>query len=418
VLVIFCEDSSIGTIGEIVKEEEVNTLFRITDKKESVFISGQGKDRLHCRQIKFISNNKSDNSKKTYIIQKERILKKEVVYSVRGVLFESSYLEHVNFLRYTRLEKREENRHISEIFDNLDINIDSKSFLKAFIFGIKDDLSDDYKNIFIQSGTMHLFAVSGLHIGCLYVALMWLFKLFGNKQNFSMIVTLFLLVGYLYLVNFSVSSTRAYLMLCVWVISKLLGLKVINISVISIAGLFLLLHDTDTFQDIGFIISITVVFTIVWCLSTKDHHTSRKNGILNWILKLIQVNYSAFWGSFLILAKCFSLIVPVSLLSNLLILPFISIIMPISILSVFILSFIDLKLLVYLLDFIVLIIINTCKYFSELSWSYFNWHNSHSVNFSEFYIFITFLILSYKTNRSLFSCFSMLPTMVFALLIF
>jgi hypothetical protein len=101
-----------------------------------------------------------------------------------------------------------------------------------------------------------------------------------------------------------------------------------------------------------------------------------------------------------------------------LILPFISIIMPISILSVFILSFIDLKLLVYLLDFIVLIIINTCKYFSELSWSYFNWHNSHSVNFSEFYIFITFLILSYKTNRSLFSRFSMLPTMVFALLIF
>ena len=415
---IFYEDSSIRIIGEVVKEEEVNTLFKITDKKESVFISGQGKNKLRCRQIKFISNNKNDKYRKTYIIQSDRILKKEVVYSVRGVLFESSYSKHINFLRYTRLEKFEENRHISEIFANLDINIDSKSFLKAFIFGIKDDLSDDYKNMFIRSGTMHLFAVSGLHIGCLYVALMWLFRLFGNKQNYSMIITLFLLVGYLYLVNFSVSSTRAYLMLCVWVVSRLLGLKVINISVISIAGLFLLLHDTDTFQDIGFIISITVVFTIVWCLSTKDHHTSRKNGILNWVLKLIQVNYSAFCGSFLVLAKCFSLIVPVSLLSNLLILPLISIIMPISILSVFILSFINLKLLVYFLDFIVLIIIEMCKYFSDFSWSYFNWHNSHSVNFSEFYIFITFLILSYKTNRSLFFRFSMLPAVIFTLLIF
>ena len=414
---IFYEDSSIRIIGEVVKEEEVNTLFKITDKKESVFISGQGKNKLRCRQIKFISNNKNDKYRKTYIIQSDRILKKEVVYSVRGVLFESSYSKHINFLRYTRLEKFEENRHISEIFANLDINIDSKSFLKAFIFGIKDDLSDDYKNMFIRSGTMHLFAVSGLHIGCLYVALMWLFRLFGNKQNYSMIITLFLLVGYLYLVNFSVSSTRAYLMLCVWVVSKLLGLKVMNISVISIAGL-LLLHDTDTFKDIGFIISITVVFTIVWCLSTKDYHTSRKNGILNWILKLIQVNYSAFCGSFLVLAKCFSLIVPASLLSNLLILPLISIIMPISILSVFILSFINLKLLVYLLDFIVLIIIEMCKYFSELSWSYFNWYNSHSVNFSEFYIFITFLILSYKTNRSLFFRFSMLPAVIFTLLIF
>ena len=414
---IFYEDSSIRIIGEVVKEEEVNTLFKITDKKESVFISGQGKNKLRCRQIKFISNNKNDKYRKTYIIQSDRILKKEVVYSVRGVLFESSYSKHINFLRYTRLEKFEENRHISEIFANLDINIDSKSFLKAFIFGIKDDLSDDYKNMFIRSGTMHLFAVSGLHIGCLYVALMWLFRLFGNKQNYSMIITLFLLVGYLYLVNFSVSSTRAYLMLCVWVVSKLLGLKVMNISVISIAGL-LLLHDTDTFKDIGFIISITVVFTIVWCLSTKDHHTSMKNGILNWVLKLIQVNYSAFCGSFLVLAKCFSLIVPASLLSNLLILPLISIIMPISILSVFILSFINLKLLVYFLDFIVLIIIEMCKYFSDFSWSYFNWHNSHSVNFSEFYIFITFLILSYKTNRSLFFRFSMLPAVIFTLLIF
>jgi len=260
--------------------------------------------------------------------------------------------------------------------------------------------------------------VSGLHIGCLYVSFVWLFKILGGKQFFSMIITLIILLGYLYLVNFSVSSTRAYTMLCVWVISKLLGIRVINISVISIAGIGLLLFDTNAILDIGFLLSITVVLSIIWAVDGRKHQSSKINKVSTWFFKLLQVNYSAFWGSFLILAKCFGLIVPVSLLSNLLILPFVSIIMPISIFSVIVLNLVNSTVLVSVLDYLVYMIIQLCLFFSEFSWSYFNWLVVYPVNFIDFYIYIIFLTLSYRTTESFLLRSIMLPAVAIFLLVF
>ncbi|MEC8243848.1 MAG: ComEC/Rec2 family competence protein [Verrucomicrobiota bacterium] len=286
------------------------------------------------------------------------------------------------------------------------------------MFGNKDDLEERHVNIFIHSGTMHLFAVSGLHIGCLYVAFVWLFKILGSKQGFAMIITLIILFGYLYLVNFSVSSTRAYTMLCAWVISKLLGLRVINMSVISIAGICLLLYDTDAFLDIGFLMSITVVFTILWSVDGRKYQSHKSKNVFTWFFKLLQVNYSAFWGSFLILAKCFGLIVPVSLLSNLLILPFVSIIMPISIFSVIVLNLVNSTVLVCILDYLVYLIIQLCLFFSEFSWAYFSWQVVYPINFIDFYIYIIFLMLSYGTTKNFFLRSMMLPVIAVFLLVF
>jgi competence protein ComEC len=286
------------------------------------------------------------------------------------------------------------------------------------MFGNKDDLEERHVNTFVHSGTMHLFAVSGLHIGCLYAAFIWLFKILGTKQGFSMIVTLIILLGYLYLVNFSVSSTRAYTMLCVWVISKLLGLRIINISVISIAGIGLLLYDTDAFLDIGFLLSITVVLTIIWSVGGRKYQSPKSKKVFTWFFKLLQVNYSAFWGSFLILAKCFGLIVPVSLLSNLFILPFVSIIMPISIFSVITLNFVNSTVLVSILDYLVYMIIQLCLFFSEFSWAYFNWQVVYPINFIDFYIYIIFLMLSYGRIKSFLSRSIVLPAVAVFLLVF
>ena len=172
---------------------------------------------------------------------------------------------------------------------------------------------------------------------------------------------MFILLGYLYLVNFSVSSTRAYLMLCIWVVSKLLGVKVNNFHVVAMAGLIMLLYNAGTFLDIGFILSIGVVLSIVWYLESMKEITLKRNRIVVLLVNVIKVNYSAFWGSFLVLAKCFGLIVPGSLLSNLLIIPLVSIMMPLSILSLLVLNLVDFSLLVYSLDFFILSLIKILK---------------------------------------------------------
>ena len=105
------------------------------------------------------------------------------------------------------------NKHSDIFFYNLKINSSNQAFLKAFVFGDKSELTREQKNIFRNSGTMHLFAVSGLHVGCLYFAIYFLFKCLNIKYNYRIVCTMLVLYGYLYLVDFSVSSTRAYIML-------------------------------------------------------------------------------------------------------------------------------------------------------------------------------------------------------------
>jgi competence protein ComEC len=394
-------------------------VIQLGSTKRELIIEENKQEKLVCKPIKFLSPSEKHKPKKTYLILDEHFINNYDILAIKGVLYETSEFDKVNFLKSSNLKPVNPGKRYSTLFFNdLKINTVTKSFLKAFMFGNKDDLEERHVNTFIHSGTMHLFAVSGLHIGCLYAAFVWLFKILGGKQSFSMIITLIILSGYLFLVNFSVSSTRAYTMLCVWVISKLLGLRVINISVVSIAGIGLLLYDTDAFLDIGFLLSITVVLTIIWNVDGKKYQSPKSKKVFTWFFKLLQVNYSAFWGSSLILAKCFGLIVPVSLLSNLFILPFVSIIMPISIFSVIALNLVNSIVLVSILDYLVFLIIQLCQFFSKFSWAYFNWEVDYPINFINFYIYIIFLMLSYRTTKSFLLRSIILPAVTVFLLVF
>ena len=416
---IFYNNEPITHSGKIVKQEEIFSVIQIGSTKRELIIAGNKQEKHVCKPIKFISPSEKREQKRTYLILDDHFINNDEIVAIKGVLYATSEFDNVNFLRSSHLKPvNPRERYSSLFFNDLKINTATKSFLKAFMFGNKDDLEERHVNTFVHSGTMHLFAVSRLHIGCLYATFVWLFKILGSKQGFSMIVTLIILLGYLYLVNFSVSSTRAYTMLCVWVISKLLGLRIINISVISIAGIGLLLYDTDAFLDIGFLLSITVVLTIIWSVGGRKYQSPKSKKVFTWFFKLLQVNYSAFWGSFLILAKCFGLIVPVSLLSNLFILPFVSIIMPISIFSVITLNFVNSTVLVSILDYLVYMIIQLCLFFSEFSWAYFNWQVVYPINFIDFYIYIIFLMLSYGRIKSFLSRSIVLPAVAVFLLVF
>ena len=405
--------------GDIDKKEEIFSLVQLTNTKRGLIIAGNKKEKLVCKPIKIISPNVKYEQKKAYLILDNHFVNTYDSLLVKGVLHTTSESERPNFLKPIDLKPIKSKKISSTLFFNkLKIKPITKSFLKAFMFGDKNDLKKDHINIFVHSGTMHLFAVSGLHIGCLYIAFVWLFKIVGFKQNVSLIITLMILLGYLYLVNFSISSTRAYIMLCIWIVSKLLGVKVINICVISTAGVCLILYDTESFGDIGYLLSITVVLTIIWSVEAKKNQDLKSHKIYTWIIKLFQVNYSAFWGSFLILAKCFGIIVPVSLLSNLFLLPIVSIIMPISIFSIIVLNLVNSTVLATILDYLVIIIIQLCLFFSEFTWSYYKWQVIYPINFSDFYIFIILLLISYRRSKSFLICLIVLPTVVVFLLIF
>ena len=46
---------------------------------------------------------------------------------------------------------------------------DARAFIAALTLGYKGDLSDDIQEAFRASGTAHVLAVSGLHVGIIYL---------------------------------------------------------------------------------------------------------------------------------------------------------------------------------------------------------------------------------------------------------
>jgi len=84
--------------------------------------------------------------------------------------------------------------------------------LRAMLLGQRQDLSSDQRLLFLRSGTMHLFAISGLHIGAIALCLHGLLQVLRVPLRAGFVLGAALLWGYVELVGAPPSAVRAFLM--------------------------------------------------------------------------------------------------------------------------------------------------------------------------------------------------------------
>ena len=139
---------------------------------------------------------------------------------------------------------------------------ENSSIAKAFLFGDKSDFSKEVETVFSNAGVMHLFAVSGLHIGFLCSILtMLLSKLFKNKKVCSIIIFALLFV-YSWICGFSPSVTRALIMMGVVMMSQIFGRQYDGINSLALASLIILIISPFQLFSVGFILSFCAVLSI------------------------------------------------------------------------------------------------------------------------------------------------------------
>jgi len=89
---------------------------------------------------------------------------------------------------------------------------DLTGVLRAMLLGKKDELSEEQDALFMQSGTMHLFAISGLHIGVIAVVIHALLSLARLPRPAKYLIGLVALGLYVNITGDTPSAVRAFSM--------------------------------------------------------------------------------------------------------------------------------------------------------------------------------------------------------------
>lgn len=89
---------------------------------------------------------------------------------------------------------------------------DLTGILRAMLLGQKHELSDDHDTLFLRSGTMHLFAISGLHIGVIWGGIYGLLALLRLPVAVRFTAGLAALWLYVDITGATPSAVRAFLM--------------------------------------------------------------------------------------------------------------------------------------------------------------------------------------------------------------
>ena len=218
---------------------------------------------------------------------------------------------------------------ILNLYKSFDLNKDEYAFLSALTLGYKADLSDEVKQAFRTSGTSHVLAVSGLHVGVIFIVIVSIFSFIKNKGRwfiFKQILVLLTLWAYVFVTGMPVSVIRAAIMLTLFCVGSLFYRKGYHYNTLVVAAFFILIINPYYLFDVGFQLSFTAVFSILFFQPKLSKLYKPKHKFSKYVWGLMTVSVSAQLGVFPIGLYYFGAFPTYFFIANLLVIPLVGLI--------------------------------------------------------------------------------------------
>lgn len=139
----------------------------------------------------------------------------------------------------------------------------------AMFLGHRSQLPFELRDAFVASGTMHLLAISGLHVGILSLFVLRIFHLLGVSRAASLIAMIVVVCGYAMVTGFRPSVIRATLFLLLFATSQLLGRQQRLFDLLSLTALIMTIWSPGLLVDTGAWLSFLSVGALAWYSSIK-----------------------------------------------------------------------------------------------------------------------------------------------------
>lgn len=199
------------------------------------------------------------------------------------------------------------------------------SVATAIVLGLRNHIDDELTDAYARTGTIHILAVSGLHVGAIYLALAGLLAWVGKRKKWAAVVkALILLCGlwlYALLTGLSPSVVRATTMFSFIAVGNAMGRKTNLFNSLAAAALFTLAIDANAIFKIGFQLSYLAVAGIGLLYTPLVNLLTPKTWLLTKIWQLLCVSFAAQVATFPLGIYYFHQFPNYFLVSNLLIVP-------------------------------------------------------------------------------------------------
>jgi len=201
-----------------------------------------------------------------------------------------------------------------------------RAVYKALLLGYRKAIPPEIHQRFKRTGTLHIFAISGLHVGIVGLLITIVLKTIGIPRDRWGLWLLPLLLAYVVATGMKSSALRALAMAAVYFLSPLFRRKPDVPVSIAFAVLLLLFFKPLEIRSAGFIFSFTVVSFIVMVFAGVPkgfvfHGAGWVRAIRAYVASLGITSVAAFIASVPVTALFFGSFATVSLFANLIVVP-------------------------------------------------------------------------------------------------
>lgn len=214
-----------------------------------------------------------------------------------------------------------------EIYKEADLSEPNTALIFALTSGDKQFIDDEQKSAFADSGIIHILAVSGLHVGIIYLLLSYVFKPFiktkaGRYISFGL-TTLFL-ISYAFFTGLSPSVSRAVIMFVIIDLAGVLNKNNTIYNIIFLSAFFIALYDPHYVFSGGFWLSYSAVLAILLIMRLFSPVLRNMKWGLKQFVEICLVTLAAQAGTFPLVLFWFKQFPKYFFIGNVFVIPFIA----------------------------------------------------------------------------------------------
>ena len=160
-------------------------------------------------------------------------------------------------------------------------NNSQSAILTAFVTGSKESIGKSTKETFRSSGAAHLLALSGLHVGILFMILNRITALFSltlAARRMRVLVVVGCTAAFLAITGFIPSLARAIIMAAICSIAKVWGYRIARAETLVITAFLLICYNPQVVASIGFQLSFAAMAGIMLIMPTLSESLKRVMG--------------------------------------------------------------------------------------------------------------------------------------------